>query len=174
MGIRHVDLIHFSHTDVGFTDHPDVCREMQKRYLDIAIDAVLATRDKPPEARFCWTAEATLSVGDWWQSASAQRRRDFLRAVDSGQLCISGLAMNNMPLLGREEWHKPEDLWRRVRPEVALQDDVNGFPRAGATELLDRGITRLFTGINEDNGGAPFKRPSAFWWRMPDGRRPFV
>ena len=179
MGIRHVDLIHFSHTDVGFTDHPDVCREMQKRYLDIAIDAVLATRDKPPAARFCWTTEATLSVDDWWRSASAQRREDFLQAVDSGQLCISGLAMNNMSLLGREEWHKmvhwlPEDLWRRVRPEVALQDDVNGFPRAGATELLDRGITRLFTGINEDNGGAPFKRPSAFWWRMPDGRRLFV
>ena len=178
-GIRHIDLIHFSHTDVGFTDHPDVCREMQKRYLDIAIDAVLATRDKPPEARFCWTAEATLSVNDWWQSASAERREDFLKAVDSGQLCVSALAMNNMPLLSREEWHKmvhwlPEDLWRRVRPEVALQDDVNGFPRAGAMELLDRGIHRLFTGINEDNGGAPFKRPSAFWWKMPDGRRLFV
>ena len=68
----------------------------------------------------------------------------------------------------------PEDLWRRVRPTVALQDDVNGFPRAGAMELLDRGIHRLFTGINEDSGGAPFKRPSAFWWKMPDGRRLFV
>ena len=98
--IRHIDLIHFSHTDVGFTDHPDICRELQKRYLDIAIDAVLATRDKPPAERFCWTAEATISVDDWWQSASPQRREDFLKAVDSGQLDISALAMNNTPFLG--------------------------------------------------------------------------
>ena len=34
--IRHVDLVHFSHTDYGFSDHPEVCREMQRRGLDIA------------------------------------------------------------------------------------------------------------------------------------------
>ena len=85
-GIQHIDLIHFSHTDIGFTDHPVVCRELQKRYLDIAIDAVLATRDRPESARFCWTAEATVAVDDWWQSATPERREDFLKAVDSGQL----------------------------------------------------------------------------------------
>ncbi len=41
--IQHIDLVHLSHTDVGFTDHPIICRELQRRYLDIAIDAVLAT-----------------------------------------------------------------------------------------------------------------------------------
>lgn len=46
--------------------------------------------------------------------------------------------------------------------------------RAGAKTLLDRGIHRLFTGINEDSGGPPFRRPSAFWWKQPDGRRLFV
>jgi hypothetical protein len=40
--------------------------------------------------------------------------------------------------------------------------------------LLDRGIHRLWTGINNDLGGAPVPRPSAFWWKMPDGRRMFV
>jgi len=49
--IQQVDLVHFSHTDYGFTDHPAVCRELQRRFLDLAIDGVLATRDKPAEAR---------------------------------------------------------------------------------------------------------------------------
>ena len=49
--IQHIDLVHFSHTDYGFTDHPAVCRELQRRYLDIAVDGVLATCGKPPEAR---------------------------------------------------------------------------------------------------------------------------
>ena len=178
-GIQHIDLIHFSHTDIGFTDHPAICRELQKRFLDVAVDAVLATRDKPEASRFFWTAEATVSVDDWWQSATPERREDFLKAVASGQLDISAVAMNNTPFLNRQEWHTmlhwlPEDLWKRVHPTVAVQNDVNGFPRAGAMGLLDRGIHRLFTGINEDSGGPPFSRPSAFWWKMPDGRRLFV
>jgi len=48
------------------------------------------------------------------------------------------------------------------------------MPRAGAMHLLDKGIPRLLTGINRDSGGPPFRRPSAFWWNMPDGRRMFV
>jgi hypothetical protein len=61
-----------------------------------------------------------------------------------------------------------------VRPRAAVQNDVNGLPRAAAVALLDRGVRHLFTGINEDSGGVPFPRPSAFWWKMPDGRRLFV
>ncbi len=37
--IKRIDIIHLSHTDVGFTDHPEVTREMQKKYIDIALDA---------------------------------------------------------------------------------------------------------------------------------------
>jgi hypothetical protein len=177
--IKQIELIHLSHTDVGFTDHPAVCRRQQMQYLDAAIDAALATRDKPPEARFYWTAESMLSVDDWWQSASPRRREDFLAAVDAGQLDITALAMNNTPLLDVRQWQTmthwlPEDLWRRVRPSVAVQNDVNGLPRAGAMALLDRGVHRLIMGINGDSGGTPFPRPAAFWWKMPDGRRMFV
>lgn|GEM_PF-221738 len=181
-GLRHVkqiDLVHFSHTDYGFTDHPAVCRELQKRFLDVAVDGVLATRDRPPSARFCWTAETTVAVGDWWQSADAGRRSDFLAALASGQLEVSALPLNNTPFLDRQQWQTmlhwlPEDLWQKVRPQVAIQNDVNGFPRAGAIALLDRGVRYLLTGINDDSGGPPFPRPSAFWWKMPDGRRLLV
>ena len=73
------------------------------------------------------------------------------------------MAMNNTPFLNRQQWQKmlhwlPEDLWQRVHPTVAIQDDVNGVPRTGAMALFDRGIHRLFTGINDDNGGPPFPR----------------
>jgi hypothetical protein len=71
------------------------------------------------------------------------------------------------------EWIPPE-LWSRLHPRYAVQDDVNGFPRAGAMQLLDHGVHRLFMGMNSDSGGPPFARPTAFWWRMPDGRRLLV
>ena len=53
------------------------------RYLDIAIDAVLATPDAPPDAQFYWTAETTLAVDDWWQAAA-----DGERAVSSSKRSI--------------------------------------------------------------------------------------
>ncbi len=177
--IQQVDLIHFSHTDYGFTDHPAVCRDMQRRYLDLALDAAQASANAPEGARFKWTAETTIAVNDWWQTATAGRREEFLKAVRAGQIEISALPLNNTPFLSRDQWHTmthwlPEDLWNDLQPRTAVQNDVNGFPRAGAKELLDRGIHFLFSGINSDSGGPPLPRLTAFWWRQPDGRRLFV
>jgi hypothetical protein len=177
--IRQLDLIHFSHTDFGFTDHPEVCREMQVRYLDIAIDAARATRDRPEEARFRWTAETTVAVDDWWRAASPERRESFLEAVRAGQLEVTALPFNNTPFLDAAQWRGmthwlPDDLWRQLAPQTAVQNDVNGFPRAGAKAILDRGVRYLFTGINSDSGGPPLPRLTPFWWKQPDGRRLFV
>ncbi len=177
--IKRIDLVHLSHTDFGFTDHPIVCREMQRRYLDVALDAISATAARPPRARFYWTAETTDPVNDWWEAASPARRTEFLRAVESGQLEVAALPLNQAPFLDREQWRRmlawlPKDLWDRLRPKVAIQDDVNGLPRAGAVGLLDQGVRYLLTGINSDSGGPPVRPPTAFWWRMPDGRRMFV
>ena len=119
--IQQVDLIHFSHTDYGFTDHPAVCRDMQRRYLDLALDAALASATAPEGARFKWTAETTIAVNDWWQAASAERREQFLKAVRAGQIEVSALPLNNTPFLNRDQWHTmthwlPEDLWTRSPP----------------------------------------------------------
>ena len=162
--IRHIDIVHTTHTDVGFTDHPLVCRQQQVRYLDIAIDAVLATCDRPAESQFYWTAETTLAVDDWWRAASGTRREDLLRAIDTGRLEIAALAMNQTPTLNPRQWQMmldwlPDELWTRARPRVAIQNDVNGFPRAGAMALLDRSVGHLFMGVNATNGGPPFDTP---------------
>ncbi|MCU0959795.1 MAG: hypothetical protein MUF48_06790 [Pirellulaceae bacterium] len=177
--VRQLDLVHFSHTDFGFTDHPAVCREMQRRYLDIALDAALATRDRPDDARFRWTAETTVAVDDWWRAASPARRAQFLDMVRAGQLDVAALPLNNTPFLHRDQWITmthwlPEELWHELQPQSAVQNDVNGFPRAGAQALLDRGVRYLFSGINSDSGGPPLPRLTAFWWKQPDGRRLFV
>ena len=69
--IKRIYIIHFSHTDVGFTDMPGVCREMQCRYLDIAIDGVLASMSKPADQRIAL---------------------DVRVAADGGRLVAGGLA----------------------------------------------------------------------------------
>jgi len=177
--VRRVDLVHMTHTDIGYTDHPVVCRRQQMRYLDVAIDAVLATSDRPSEAQFYWTAETTLAVDDWWRAADANRRGDLLKAIATGRLEVTAMAMNQTPTLNPAQWRTmldwlPGEVQSQAKPRVAIQNDVNGFPRAGAMALLDRGVPYLFMGINATFGGPPMRRPSAFWWKMPDGGRIFV
>ncbi len=171
--IRRIDIIHHSHTDVGYTDLPSVTRDLQKRYLDSAIEAC---ETRPG---FHWTAEAILTVDDWWRDRSSAQRERLVSMIHSGRMDIMALPFNQTPFQNAMQWDQmlswvPEDLWRTLNPRAAMQNDVNGFPRAGAIRLLDRGIHHLLMGINADSGGPPFRRPSAFWWRMPDGRRLFV
>jgi hypothetical protein len=57
--IKHIDVVMLSHLDVGFTDQPYlVVNELQRRFLDVALDASIATANEPPAQRFYWTAES--------------------------------------------------------------------------------------------------------------------
>jgi hypothetical protein len=177
--VKEIYLVHFSHTDVGFTDSPSVCRELFRRYIDVALDAATDSLKSDPERRFCWTAESALAVDDWWRQASTSRKSEFLRAVKAGNIELTAMPFNNTPFMNGAQWDTalnwlPAELRKAAAPTVAIQNDVNGIPRAAAIRLLDRDVKHLFTGINEDSGGVPFPRPAAFWWRMPDGRRLFV
>jgi len=177
--VREIVIVHLSHTDFGFTDHPAVFADLQRRYLDVALDAALATRTAPIGERFVWTAETMSIFDDWWKSASPARRRQMIESIQAHQIDVAALPLNNTPFLNREQWDHmlswiPAALWTQLAPRVAVQNDVNGMPRAGVMRLLDRGVTRLSMGLNSDCGGPPFPQPTAFWWKMPDGRRMFV
>jgi len=120
-----------------------------------------------------------IAVDDWWRAAPSARRGQFLEMIRAGQLDVNALACNNSPFMNAAQWSLmtgwvPDDLWKQLNPRVGIQDDANGFPRAGAMRLLDRGVTRFLMGLNTDSGGTPFPRPVAFWWKMPDSRRLFV
>lgn len=172
-GIQHIDIIHHSHTDVGYTDMPSVCRDLQVRFLDAALDTCLRN------PHFRWTAEATLTVEDWWHVNAPSRRAQLVKMVETGQMDVCAMPFNQTPCMNAAQWRQaldwlPENVQRDLKIRVAMQNDVNGMPRAGALLLLDRGIHQLLMGINADMGGPPFRRPSAFWWKMPDGRRMFV
>ena len=178
--IKRVDLILHSHTDIGYTDHPMVTRLRQMQYLDIAIDAVLATANKEESEKFYWTVEAGHTIDDWWRDAPQVRRNDLIRAIRTGQLEVTALAMNQTPLMNAKQWDLmtlkwlPEEVRDAAEIKVGMQNDVNGCPRAGALQMLDNDVPFLWMSINGFNGGAPFRQPSAFWWKMPDGRKLFV
>jgi hypothetical protein len=85
--IKHIDVVMLSHLDLGFTDQPYlVVNALQRRYLDVALDASIATANQPPEQRFHWTAESPIPVLESWRKAFLERRQELLRAVRNGQM----------------------------------------------------------------------------------------
>ncbi len=171
--IRQVDIVHHTHTDVGYTELPSVVRDLQKRYLDIAVDTCQV------DPAFRWTVESLLGLDDWWRATTAARHDLLLSHVKAGRIDVMALPFNQTPFLNAMEWRQmmswiPDSLWRSMNIRAAMQNDVNGFPRAGVLLLLDRKIQHLVMGLNPDSGGPPFRRPTAFWWRMPDDRKMFV
>lgn len=177
--IEYIDLIHLCHTDYGYTDNPDITQELHKKYIDIGIDAVLESMKDKSNPQFCWTAEVMETVYSWWQEATPFRRKELLKAVDSGQFEITAMTFNVNPLHNGRQVDKmlnwvPEDLWKAFKPKVAMQNDVNGFPRTYVMQLMDKGINHFWSGLNLHWGGIFHTPPHAFWWQMPDGRKAFV
>jgi hypothetical protein len=171
--IEQVDIVHHTHTDVGYTELPSVVRDLQKRYLDLAVDT--CRRDP----HFRWTVESLVGLDDWWRDRPEARHQQLVTLVKEGRMDVMAMPFNQTPFLNADQWRQmmswiPEDLWRTLKIRAAMQNDVNGMPRAGAMALLDHGISRLLMGLNSDSGGPPFPRPTAFRWKMPDGRVMFV
>lgn len=179
LGIDYVDIVHCTHTDYGYTDHPMIAIDLHKKYLDVALDLAMESRENLPGDRFTWTAEALDPFWLWWQEASDARRKDMLEMITNKQIAINGIPFHIAPFINREQWKDmfdwiPAELYKEIKPEIGMQHDVNGFPRAAAYGLLDNDIKYIWTGINQHWGGSPFKLPTAFWWKMPDNRKLLV
>lgn len=171
--IDHIDIVNWTHTDYGFTDHPLIVMELQKRYIDIAIDLAEKTKTNKEDERFTWTVEALDPLFKWWQETEPTRQEMLLHAIDRGQIDVSALPFNIHPMLNDVEtdlfthWI-PDDLWAKLKPRLAVQNDVNGFPRAVARQLADKGVRYIWLGMN---GRHPFPIPTLSWWQLSDGKK---
>lgn len=160
LGYKYIDVVHVTHTDYGYTDHALVAVDLHKRFIDVALDLALQTRNEVPENRFVWTVEALDPFELWWKSASDTRRRDMLDMIEAKQMGINAMPFHIHPYANAEQWDAmfewiPEGLWDKLDIEIGMQHDVNGFPRAAAMRLLDRGVRYIWTGINPHWGGSP-------------------
>ena len=151
MSVKTIAIVHHTHTDFGYTEHPQRAVKEHVGYIDRAVDCVLASSDYPEGARFAWTQEQLYPLRLGWEQASAARRERFFAAVDSGRLEITGTPFNVTAFLSREEWRTamrwiPDDLWDRCRIRSVMQIDVNGMHTGGMIEAHRRGIRHLFIG----------------------------
>ncbi len=179
LGYEYIDIVHSTHTDYGYTDHPVVAIDLHKRFLDVALDLALRTEKETPENRFYWTVEALDPFYIWWKNVPESRRNDMLRMIKNEQIAVNAMPFHIHPFINKDQWNEmtnwiPGDIYNKLNIKSGIQHDVNGFPRAAALKLLDKNVNYIWTGINPHWGGSPFELPTAFWWKMPDNRKMLV
>jgi hypothetical protein len=178
---KEVLILHHSHADVGYTHPQSMYWELQKGYLNAALDMLDRTEDWPDDiSRPRWTAETTSPVMRWLETASSEDIERFCRHVKTGRFGISGLEYNTTPLCSLEGLARQLYHVRTLRDKYGAnirtvnQHDVTGIPWTAVELLLDSDIELLIMGINLHLSGTPKPRPAIYRWKGPSGRELLV
>lgn len=179
MAIQTIAIVHHVHTDFGYTDHPCRTKQEHVKYIDQAVDYVLASSDYPEGARFAWTQEQLYPVRQWWETATQEQKNRFFEAIATGRLEITGTPFNVTAFMDKEEWEAamswlPQNLWDACNIRSIMQIDVNGMHTAGMVSAYSRGIRNMFIGPNSYYGAPPMPTPAAFNWKIDNDKQLFV
>jgi len=175
--IEELYLVHHTHTDIGYTHDQPTLWDLQRRFIDDAIE--LADRDADVDAphAFRWTVETTAPLLRWLETATERQLERFARLEAQGRIEVTGMLANVTPLYGPAQTTESLRPVRYLREEHgfdvrhAMNCDVNGHNWPIVDALLDAGIEGFSMAINEHSGGAPPNRPELFLWEAPSGRR---
>lgn len=174
--VSEIHLVHLSHTDVGYTHDQPTLWDLQRRYIDRAIDLAERDLDDDGPSAFRWTVETTAPLLDWLDSAPPERIETLQRLEAAGRIEVTAMLTNITPLYG------PAETIESLRPVEKLRDrygldvryamnfDVNGQNWPLVDALLDADVEGLWMGINNHFGAAPTDRPTLFRWEGPSGR----
>ena len=169
-------FIHHSHTDVGYTHDQPIVWDLQRRFLDEALNLADRYADRTSDGAFRWTVETTFVLYRWLQHASQQQIERFKALERAGRIEVTGMFVNLTPLYDTDQLVETFQLLRPLREEFgftirhAMNCDVNGENWPLVDLLLDLGIEGFSMAINPHFGGAPMQRPNVFWWEGPSGR----
>ncbi|MBZ0303128.1 MAG: hypothetical protein K8J31_25500 [Anaerolineae bacterium] len=180
MKIDQILVLHHSHLDIGYTHSQPILWEMQREYMDLALDFLDATAGYPDHSLPRWTCEATSPVIRWLRTADDRQIARFEAYLKSGRLGISGFEYNTTPLCSAEQLarqfypaqHLRDDFDASI--QAVNQHDVNGVPWTMADLMIDAGIELFIMAINLHFGGAAADRPGIFRWQAPSGRELLV
>ena len=171
-------LIHHSHTDIGYTHDQQILWELQRRFIDEAIDAAARDADAGVDGdhAFRWTVETTRPLLHWLERAPAARIERFLELERAGRIEVTAMPLNITPLSDTGEIIESLRPVARLRREYgitirhAMNCDVNGQNWPLVDVLLDAGVEAFSMATNTHFGGYPLERPGIFAWEGPSGR----
>ncbi|MDO5435473.1 MAG: hypothetical protein Q4G19_03795 [Clostridia bacterium] len=175
--VWHIDVLHHSHTDIGYTARQEkICRD-HAGYLRQTLD-ILRREDAGDESLrgFRWQCENFWQIENFLKYADERERADLERYAREGRIGLSGSYLNLTDLI--DERVLNEHLARArawadtagASMKSAMTADINGYS-AGLPDMLAAvGVGNLYTAIHTHHGMYPMgHNPSFFRWRGPKG-----
>ncbi len=178
--INDILVLHHSHFDCGYTHSQPVVWELQRDFIDQALDLLDDTADWPEPSQPRWTCEVTAQVMKWLETASDNKVARFEKYLKEGRFGISGLELNITSLCSGEQLarliYRANYLQRKfgISVRTVNQHDINGVPWPLVDILIDCGIELLIMAVNLHFGAVTGDRPAVFRWQGPSGRELLV
>lgn len=175
-----VHLVHFSHTDTGYTDLPSRVARNHGRFLRDILKFCRYTVDYPDEAKFHWTFETGYQFKNAWERISAEEQEETIKYIKEGRIELTPIFLAHT-----SEQYDYEVLARTLNYitkfcrkydlplKSAMNTDITGLPWGLVQVLAGNGIRYLTTGVNSTRGRAP-KVHRPFYWGARDGSRVLV
>jgi len=180
MNIKEILVLHHSHLDIGYTHSQPILWELQREFIDQALELLDDTSEWPEISQPRWTCEVTAQVAKWMETATPEKIEQFGRYLKSDRIGISAMEYNTTPLNNAEELIRHLYLAQKYRDRFDIpirtinQHDVNGMPWTLVDLMVDTGIELLIMAVNAHFGHSVLNRPSIFRWQGPSGRAVIV
>lgn len=187
--VRHFEVyfLPHSHVDIGFTHKQQEVAELQWKNLDLAIDLAAQTADYPERSKYKWNAEISWVLDGYLKQASAERKQQFIDAVEAGTIGIDALYGSVLTGIQTEEEMFNNTLYASQLAkefdfdiQSAMITDVPGYTWGIVPGLAQMGINYLSVGPNHmpqlAHGGYQVGHTLETWgdvpfyWVSPSGK----
>ena len=179
----HIDVLHHSHTDIGYTARQELICRHHADFLRQALDILRAVdAGKNPEQQgFRWQCENYWQIENFLRGASEGERADFIRYVREGRIGLSASYLNLTDLIDETVLREHLAMARAWADSVgapmksAMTADVNGYSAALPDALADAGVSYFYSALHTHHGMYPLhENPAFFRWRGPRGGKVLV
>lgn len=183
---REIDLIHHSHTDIGYSHYQEDVAAIHTANIRQALHMIEKTRDYPQGSRFVWNIESLWAVENFLREASPAEVKQFTAAVQNGSIGLSALYANILTgLCSPAElrwWTEYADTLRLrygLPIRSAMFSDIPGLSWDAVPALAQGGVRYFSNGPNyiealPDGGdriGSTLREQGdrPFWWKSASG-----
>lgn len=180
--IKHLYIVHHSHTDIGYTDLQERVIYRHIDYIKSAIELIKkGYEDNTPDQNFRWNCETYYCVEQFLAQASEEERNDFFELVKRGNLGISANYLNFNDLADytilKERTAEMVSLFAEhgIPVKTAMNADINGISMGQRDAYIENGVEFLFTNIHTHHGMYPlYHNQTPYYWENEQGKRLLV
>ena len=173
-----IQVLHHSHTDIGYTDRQEMICRQHADFLRQAVDILRRIDNGAAEEQqgFRWQCENFWQVENFLRYASEGDRADLIRFIRAGRIGLSASYLNLTDLIDERVLEEHLQAAREWADSVgtpmksAMTADVNGYSPALPDALCSAGVRYFYSALHTHHGMYPLHRnPAFFRWRGPGG-----